>query len=106
MDEVAARTLEGADDPAAVLHYRAQRANARSGTMPATGRARLIAGLIPEAAGTTGDMQQALTERVELIEQRALAVLNQAVQGGEAWVSELGPVPTDPARRTAGVRAL
>lgn len=50
-------------------------------------------------------MHAALVERAELIEQRALAVLNQAVQGGETWVSELGPVPDEPARRTAWVRA-
>jgi hypothetical protein len=68
-------------------------------------RARLIAGLIPEAAGTTGDMHQALAERAELIEQRALTVLNEVVQSGAEWATELGPVPTDPARRTAWVRA-
>jgi len=102
---IAARTLEDADDPAAVLHYRVQRANTRPGTMPTTQRPRLIAGLVPEAADTTGDMRQALAERAELIEQRALTVLNEAAQGRAEWVTELGPVPDDPARRTAWVRA-
>lgn len=43
-------------------------------------------------------MRQALTERRDLIEQRADAVLDEAVSAGETWVSGLGATPTDPAK--------
>ena len=98
---VAARGFEDADDVAKVMHYRVARATSR----PAgSGRTRktpaLIAGLIPGAAGAmTPAMRQALTERCELIEARADAVLDTALDQGEPWSTELGETPTDePAR--------
>lgn len=58
---------------------------------------RLIAGLIPEAVGKISDeMRQALTERRELIEARADAVLEEAVAGSAPWVSGLGYATVDP----------
>ena len=56
---------------------------------------RLIAGLIPAADGPMSpDMRQALTERRELIENRADAVLDTAIAAHEAWTRALGePTP-------------
>lgn len=94
---VAARGFDDADDIAKVMHYRLARATAR----PAgSGRTRktpaLIAGLIPQARGTmTTEMRQALTERQDLIETRADAVLDTAVADGEPWTASLGPAPKD-----------
>jgi hypothetical protein len=51
---------------------------------------RLIAGLIPEATGPmSAEMRKALTERRDLIEQRAEAVLDQAVTDGRNGRSRL-----------------
>ncbi len=41
----------------------------------------------------TPDMQQALTERRHLIETRAEAVLDTALQTQEPWAMALGPIP-------------
>ena len=43
----------------------------------------------------TPDMQQALTERRNLIETRAEAVLDTALHTHEPWVTALGPIPAD-----------
>ncbi len=100
---VTARSLEDADDIAAVLHTRLARATAR----PAgSGRTRkpphLIAGLIPEANGPmTGDMRQALAERRELIEQRADAVLTSALADQEPWTAGLGEPPREKKQQAA-----
>lgn len=86
-----------ADDIASVLHYRLARATAR----PAgSGRARkapqLIAGLIPEATGEmSAEMQDALTERRELIEQRANEILDRAVSEKQDWALGLGESPAE-----------
>lgn len=106
---VRARAFDDADDVAAVLRHRVAVATARpvgssgaSGAVGARSRRggaapRLIAGLIPEAAGEMSDeMRQALTERRELIEARADAVLDEAVAGSARWVPGLGDAPTDP----------
>jgi len=94
---VRARAFADADDIAAVLHYRVARATAR----PAgSGRARktphLIAGLIPEATGTmSGEFRQALTERRDLIESRATALLDTALNEKQTWTRALGTPPKD-----------
>jgi hypothetical protein len=66
----------------------------------------LIAGLIP-AAGRIADpeLQQALTERAALIEQRADALAARAITAREPWIASLGPTPADPARRLLWERA-
>ena len=99
---VAARGFADADDVAAVLHDRLARATTRPAGSGRTRKApRLIAGLIPEAIGTmTLDMRQALTERRELIEDRADAVLDRAVRDNEKWVTGLGEPPKDAKGRT------
>lgn len=92
---VAARGFEDADDIAKVMHYRLARATAR----PAgSGRTRtapaLIAGLLPQARGPmTTEMRQALTERHDLIEARADAVLDTALTRREPWSRALGAPP-------------
>lgn len=102
---VRAREFDDADDIASVLHHRIARATARPAGSGRTRKApRLIAGLIPEAQGSvTGDMRQALEERQELIEGRATAVLDTALEAEDAWTKPLGTLPQDP-RRAAGWR--
>ena len=78
---VRARGSADADDIAAVLHYRLSRATARpAGSGRARKAPRLIAGLIPEATGTmSGEFRRALTERLDLIEAPATALLSTAL---------------------------
>lgn len=97
------RDFEDADDIAAVLHWRVTRATERP---HGSGRIKrepdLIAGLIPEAQGITDpDLRQALTERRELIEQRALAVLERDLAEKEPWTVALGQEPEDERNRDA-----
>lgn len=91
-----ARSIEDADDIAAVLHERVARATARPAK---AGRhrqpPRLISGLIPEATGPMShDMHQALEQRHELIENRAEAVLSTALAEKAPWAKALG-TPSD-----------
>jgi hypothetical protein len=103
---VAGRGFGDADDIASVLHHRLARATAR----PAgSGRTRqvpqLIAGLIPEAAGEmSAEMQIALTERRELIEQRADAILDRAISEKQDWALGLGEPPVEPRAAAAWTR--
>ncbi|WP_423794344.1 ATP-dependent DNA helicase [Micrococcus terreus] len=94
---VRGRGFTDADDIAAVLHYRVSRATARpAGSGRARKTPRLIAGLIPEAAGTvSGEFRQALSERRDLIESRTEALLNAALTEGDGWTKSLGPPPKD-----------
>ncbi|WP_077350609.1 IS110 family transposase [Tessaracoccus flavescens] len=86
-----------ADDIAAVLHYRVERATARPAGSGRTRKpARLIAGLIPSAHGVIDvEMRAALDEREELIEARADAVLEAALTESTPWTNALGVAPTD-----------
>jgi len=102
---VAARGFTDADDIAAVLHYRVTRATTRPAS---AGRARkvprLIAGLIPEATGTmSAELRQALTERRDLIETGADALLDTALTEHQDWTMALGTTPK-PARTAAAWR--
>ena len=94
---VAARGFGDADDIAAVFHHRVAKATARpAGSGRARKAPRLIVGLIPEATGTmTTDMRRALTERRGLLEARADAILDQALNDGEPWTAVLGNPPKD-----------
>ncbi|WP_454132636.1 MobF family relaxase [Microbacterium lacticum] len=94
---VAARGFGDADDIASVLHHRLARATERPAGSGRTRKApRLIAGLIPEAAGPmSAEMRKALTERRELIQQRAEAVLDQAIAERQEWVLAFGETPAD-----------
>ncbi|MBN9177825.1 MAG: relaxase domain-containing protein [Microbacterium sp.] len=92
---VRARRFADADDIAAVLHYRVAKATERpTGSGRARKAPRLIAGLIPEATGVMStEFRQALTERRDLIEARADAILDAAVSDGQEWIVVLGKQP-------------
>lgn len=104
---VRARGFGDADDIAAVLHYRVTQATARPARSGHTRRApRLIAGLIPEATGTMlPEMRRGLTERRDLIEARAAALLDTALNDRAPWTTALGDEPKD-AKRSAAWRHL
>jgi uncharacterized protein YidB (DUF937 family) len=74
---------------------------ARRGFGPRHQGVRWIVGLIPEPTTPMApDMRTALDQRKNLIEDRARAIVANAIQAGEPWIAELGPVPRDtPARR-------
>jgi conjugative relaxase-like TrwC/TraI family protein len=95
---VAARGFGDADDIASVLHHRLTRATARPAGSGRTRKTpRLIAGLIPEVAGEmSAEMQTALSERRDLIEQRADAILDRAVSENQDWAGGLGEPPAEP----------
>jgi hypothetical protein len=95
----AARGFADAEDIAAVLHERLTRATARPASHGGNRRApHLIAGLIPDANGPmSSDMQRALTDRRDLIETRAEAVIRTALAEHQSWTEHLGPPPANPA---------
>ncbi len=104
---VAARGFADASDIAAVLHHRV--ANATGNLPPVAGRhaSRLIAGLIPTATGPMpDDLRQALTERAELIDQRAVALAETALVDHAAWTRDLGRPPDDPRRRAGWMQQV
>ncbi|MGN6161387.1 MAG: MobF family relaxase, partial [Marmoricola sp.] len=94
---VQARGFEDADDIASVIHHRLARATARPAGSGRTRKpARLIAGLIPHADGPMSqDMRDALDERRHLIEARADAFLDTAIQDNKPWTRTLGAIPRD-----------
>ncbi|HQE47266.1 MAG TPA: MobF family relaxase [Rhodoglobus sp.] len=94
---VAARGFSDADDIAAVLHYRVERATARPAGSGRTRKPpRLIAGLLPLAHGVAdAEMRAALNEREVLIEARADAVLATALTEAAPWTKALGAPPLD-----------
>ena len=104
---VAARGFGDADDIAAVLHYRVERATARPAGSGRTRKpSRLIAGLIPQAHGVIdAEMRKALDEREELIEARADAALEAALTENAPWTKALGAQPDDRRRAAAWRKA-
>nr|WP_274518461.1 MobF family relaxase [Bifidobacterium psychraerophilum] len=101
------RGFEDTDDIASVLHARLARAAARPAGSGRTRKPpRLIAGLIPTADGPMStEMRQALTERQDLIEQRAATLLDEAIAKREPWTTQLGPKPTEPRRQVTWLQA-
>lgn len=99
--------VDDADDVAAVLHHRVATATARPAGSGRNRKApRLIAGVVPEATGAmSSEMRQALDERRDLIEARADAVLDRALDNKELWTAELGPLPTDAKKQAAWRRS-
>ena len=96
---VAGRTLEDAEDVAAVLHGRVDRWTQAAGGRRQT-HANLIAGLVPRAQGVTDpDMARALAERDRAMEARARVLAEQAVEAHHGWAQRLGAPPSDPTRR-------
>ncbi|SEA59628.1 conjugative relaxase domain-containing protein, TrwC/TraI family [Bowdeniella nasicola] len=104
---VAARGFGDADDIAAVLHYRVERATARPAGSGRTRKPpRLIAGLIPHAVGVVdAEMRAALDERAMLIEARADAALDTALADGVPWTRALGMPPSERRRAATWRRA-
>ena len=94
---VSARGFGDADDIAAVLHYRVERATARpTGSGRTRKPPRLIAGLIPQAHGVIHtEMRAALDERQALIEARADAALDAALAEDLPWTKALGSPRVD-----------
>jgi hypothetical protein len=97
---VTARPLDDADDVAAVLQSRIERAMARTDARQIGRKApRLAVGLIPEALGPmTPEMRRSLDERRTLMERRARALAERALKANDTWINELGPEPAGSAR--------
>ena len=101
-DLVNARDLTNASDLAAVLHDRVTLYSATRRAQPD----RRVVGLIPRVHSVQeSDTATALGEREILIRDRAAAVLDQAISDREPWTAQLGPRPTEPARRETWTRA-
>lgn len=103
---VAARSLQDAEDVAAVLHHRlSNTATRRTATVEPRRAPRLIVGLIPEATGPmTDEMRRSLDERRNLIEQRAHTLTEAAVADQTVWTRVLGGPPRNPRRHDAWIR--
>jgi hypothetical protein len=62
----------------------------------------MIAGLIPAVAGAIDlESQRALCQRAELIERRAHALVEHALEHHEPWIRRLGRPPEEPHNRAA-----
>jgi conjugative relaxase-like TrwC/TraI family protein len=97
---VAQHGLADADDVAAVLIYRVDKAASAIPRGKRGARPRLIAGLIPEPLGPMSEEdRQAIDERKLLIEHRARALAEEAVEKRPAWLRRLGPPPSEPSAR-------
>ncbi|MFD4328463.1 MobF family relaxase [Nocardioides sp. NPDC058538] len=100
---VGRRGLGDAEDIAAVLHHRLRLASSRRTST----RGRFVAGLIPAVSGPMPDeYDTALSERAALIESRARALAEQAVQTAPPWLQRMGTPPTDPAARDRWFHAV
>lgn len=93
-DLVARRSLDDAEDIGAVLISRLHKA-----AQPKQGKRRaepkLVAGLIPVADGLMSpEMAAALTDRQTLMESRAIALAESAVDANEPWLKRLGTPPS------------
>ncbi|GAB4005264.1 MobF family relaxase [Nocardioides ultimimeridianus] len=97
--------LGDADDIAAVLRYRVEKAAAG----PPRGcrlRPQLIAGLIPEPLGEmASEDRRAIEERKVVLETRARALVEIAIAEGAVWARRLGEPPQEPTQRDRWVRA-
>jgi conjugative relaxase-like TrwC/TraI family protein len=97
---VAQHGLADAEDAAAVLTYRIDKAASAVPRGKRGGRPQLIAGLIPEPLGPMSDENRhAIDERKHLIEARGRALAEAAVEKRPAWMRRLGSPPADPRAR-------
>ena len=91
----------------AVLASRVQHQTSRPKRGKRQAEARLIASLIPVADGPMAEeMATALSERQAMIEARALALVDTAVERGEPWLKRLGEPPADPPARQRWLHEL
>jgi conjugative relaxase-like TrwC/TraI family protein len=100
------RSLEDADDVGAVLIRRLCKA-----TRPARGQRlrqpRYIVGLIPLAEGPMSpEMSTALLARQTLMEARATALADKALEADEPWLTRLGTLPATDAARDRWLNAV
>jgi hypothetical protein len=96
---VAARPLDDAEDPAAVLRDRVDRW-VQVGGSSHRASTNLIAGLIPRAVRLMDpDMVRGLEERDEAMQRRARVLAEQAIERNQTWVCRLGIPPSDPLAR-------
>jgi hypothetical protein len=103
---VAARPLDDAADVAAVIHGRLARVLDQLESQPHRRQANFILGMYAEAAAPASPaMQEALVERKTAMENRAAALLRQAITERQAWLADLGPRPTDQAAARRWTRA-
>ncbi|MGE3194523.1 MAG: MobF family relaxase [Microbacteriaceae bacterium] len=92
---IAERSLDDAEDVAAVLRYRVQRLADRPADPRRRYEPKLIVGIIPVADGIDDtELQRALVERAELIAQRAAALVDTAMADDAPWLRELGRIPS------------
>jgi AAA domain len=102
----AARALDDAEDPAAVLHGRVDRWVTAAGSRRQAAF-NLIAGLIPRATGISDpDMSRALAERDQAMEDRARQLAEHAIEHRHVWVQRLGNPPVNSASRELWLRAV
>jgi hypothetical protein len=103
---VAVRTLDDAEDPAAVIHGRVDRWVQATGSRRSAA-SNFVAGLIPRAVGVTDpDMARALDERDEAMQRRARELAVQAIEHGQVWVRRLGMAPSEPGARRRWIEAV
>jgi conjugative relaxase-like TrwC/TraI family protein len=101
---VAQHGLADADDIAAVLTYRIDKVASSAPRGKRGVKPRLIAGLIPEPLGPmTDENRQAIDERKHLIDARARACAEEAVENRAAWTRRLGPPPAGTLDREAWI---
>jgi hypothetical protein len=103
---VAARSLDGTEDAASVMHSRVDRW-ARAAAPRRRAASNLIAGLIPRALGVTEpDMERALRERDVAMQARARELAAEALEAGQPWTRAFGAPPRDAARRQQWIEAI
>jgi hypothetical protein len=103
---VAARSLDDADDLAAVIRDRVDRWAQVAGSRPQAGP-NLIAGLIPRAVGVADtDVARGLQERAEALQRRARELVERAIDQNPLWLRQLGARPSDPLSRERWLEAV
>jgi len=93
---VGRRGFGDAVDIGAVLMSRVSHETGRVRRGKRSAEPNLIAGLVPAAHGSISqDMADALRERAHLVEDRAFALAESAVDTDAGWLKRLGPAPED-----------
>lgn len=106
---VAQRDLNDADDVGAVLQHRLRltASKVRASVAPGAAEQHFVAGIIPEANGPmTPEMREALKQRRELIETRAVTLAEAAADARPAWLRRLGIPPSTLAARCTWLSAV
>jgi hypothetical protein len=100
------RSLDGAEDVAAVLHHRVDQCVAASGHRQRPSIERIVHLFSPQVGVTDPQVQQALDDRRAQIEQRAHHLAATAVGRRHPWTEKLGPIPDNSAARTRWMRQV